>query len=376
MKHLIIITLLSLLIGCSKEAIEIDKQLKDTTMAKTQTVPIGSPYAMVNSPIGTKSNVITHPDESWSFDTNDITITQVRNALGNPADIEGRAITDVAALCIHPNINSYALFRPTYESSERRLGDFAGYNPNAKPPVYFFDPKTTYSIILNAGLTTGNIGVALYKGERLPTSPNAWARVKLSVTHSNNTWWSAVGSVNSSDFMVPVTVASHDPFTLTGALIKAYYCDANGNVIEEVEGTHPATTISVTPYFYPWTIAGGNLCTTRHYYPYFDGVTKYPYVAADLYHANPTSPTRAYNVNGAPSTVADLDGRTSLAYGFSISYYGGVYYKYTLSIFSPRVLGSEFKDVSANKWYRVTSTPTGSTKDYVCNSVTTVAGWQ
>lgn len=344
-------------------------------MAKRQTVPIGSPYAMVNSPIGVKSNVITNPDGSWSFDTNDITVTQIMNVLGNPLNGLGKPLTDVGALCNHANINVYALFRPTYETSERRIGDFAGYNPNAKPPVYFFDPKTIYSIILNAGVTTGTIGVALYKGERPPSNPYSWNNVKLKVVHSSNIWWSVLGSVNSSEFMVPITVATHDPYNLTGAVITAYYCDANGNVIDEIEDTHPSTTIMVTPYFYPWTIAGGNLCTTRHYYPYFDGVTKYPYVAADLYHANPTAPTRAYNINGAPSTTADFDGRTNLAYGFSISYYNGVYYKYTLSIFSPRVLGSEFKDVSANKWYRVTSTPNGMTKDYVCNSVTIVSGW-
>jgi hypothetical protein len=55
MKHLIIITLLSLLIGCSKESIEIENQLKDTTMALPATDITTS---LVSNTIGLASNKV------------------------------------------------------------------------------------------------------------------------------------------------------------------------------------------------------------------------------------------------------------------------------------------------------------------------------
>ena len=106
----------------------------------------------------------------------DITTTQVKTALQENT-------TAIAALCSSPKINKWAAFRPGYWTASGspydtynfnipnngfRLGDFIGYNPNAKPPVYIIGDREVSTVI--EGMSDGQIStsITLGRGEADP----------------------------------------------------------------------------------------------------------------------------------------------------------------------------------------------------------------
>lgn len=336
-------------------------------MVKTRLVPPDANFAMVNCEVGTISNPVSNPDNSWTFDTTDITTTQVRNVLGETTN-------NVSALCNSSKINPWALFKPIYGNGYS-IGDFAGYNHNAKPPTYFFNPLTYYSSVKNAA-GVGVIGFSLTKGERPPrldNPSNDWSRLKVKITYGDaggsKKVWSAMAPVGGT-FQVSMSDGT-DPHTYTGCTAVAYYCDANGNVLDEIEGgAHPVFTMKLDVIYYPYSITKGNECRVRHYYPYYDGGNKYDcFTDVPVGQSNSlgfditTNPTKAIGLNFTEYSKVNSAGQTC-PYGFSIMQGGsGKYYSFNITTATQRQLGTKFKELST--WYEVTSVYANGAKEYL-----------
>lgn len=149
-------------------------------MPRQLTVPTGSPYTATDSDIGVIIGI--KPNYYGTISS----ISQIKTVLGSSS-------SDSATLCKHININKWALFRPdSFMTSEfpydiflpvggvnspYRLGDFAGYNHQAKPPTHFTSVISAEEI---EEFDTLIIQCDLGRGERLPIPVMAsWDNVKV-----------------------------------------------------------------------------------------------------------------------------------------------------------------------------------------------------
>lgn len=115
-------------------------------------------YFVTNADIGDYSYV-----SSTEFDASRIPMSRIGNVLGS-------ASRSLATLCQSGNINPHALFLPD-GNSPYRMGDFAGYNHEAKPNTYWTHGNT-WDIVKDYGdsATITNIGYTY--GEKAPQLAN------------------------------------------------------------------------------------------------------------------------------------------------------------------------------------------------------------
>jgi len=129
-------------------------------------------YKVAANQCGTMTHVIDN--QYWVFEIN---ISQMRVALGVTTN-------DLGALCTSENINKWAQYKPgawggmtdymaalfewVLPVNNFRLGDFIGYNHNAKPPVYYAEtlPESIQVEIYDLAV----IHVHLARGEAAPVA--------------------------------------------------------------------------------------------------------------------------------------------------------------------------------------------------------------
>jgi len=139
-------------------------------MGKNITIP--NDYQPANNTCGTLTQVSGN-----NYNGADITTSQVKSALG-----EG--FSNVGGLCMSNKVNKWAAFKSgtvtasasnglidtyTYNyPTQYKLGDFIGYNPNAKPPVYYVNNnELSQTISIQQGRPL-NLNVVFARGEMNP----------------------------------------------------------------------------------------------------------------------------------------------------------------------------------------------------------------
>lgn len=224
-------------------------------MTLQKVIPTGSIYNPTNSDIGIVSN---YDANTRTFDISNITTTNIRNVLGEITN-------NVGLLCESPNVNQWALFRPI-GTSPYNMGDFGGYNHQAKPPTYFNNPYTTLNSVW--GQTGGVYSVQLHfnlrRGERWPLNLDyeSWGRVKVKVTfkptgYPEVVFWSAMEDVQNLSIGTTHQVnIEYSNITISGVIfVEAWYCNEAENPIQLIEGTHNDFTFTISRNTVPISIS-------------------------------------------------------------------------------------------------------------------------
>jgi len=211
---------------------------------------------MVGSLVYTGSNYIY----SGTIDT----VTQVKNALGESS-------TSVGVLCSSSKINKWAAFKSgkwgyntnfetgvfewVASTDGFRLGDFIGYNHNAKPPVYYVDAlPTTLSV---ERWTNSSILVKLARGEMQPvvkTYSGICSKNQIDIQSIVGTGVSAI--ITHQRISVPVTgsysyaVPVLTDYNTTVTIKPTYYVDMTHGDYEDysvIEDGARTVNVVVTP---------------------------------------------------------------------------------------------------------------------------------
>ena len=347
-------------------------------MSKLVTIPIGSPYIPQNGDIGTYSNYIANEGLPFAsvirtFEINDITITRIRQVLGNPVDAQGNPITDVSLLCSHANINMWALFRPN-KVSPFKIGDFAGYNHTAGAPTHFIGKTTsmTFNLDINKKFA---IPFLLNRGERPPswTDPaTMWEWVKVSVATVSgdlyvntykvaSVYGESVGNT-TPQHIIEITPPANDYYLFTISVI-AHYVETGYANIKQIEDSHPNITITVTPYFIYRDLTTNGMDSTasiRHRYEYSAGAPQFVYdYGTIIYIDNKDQPSISMVPSTYPNTIADTityNGYT-LPYGVTEFNNNGTWVTLSMYKGSGNSVGLEYK--SNGIWYKIRSIQSG-----------------
>lgn len=195
----------------------------------------------------------------------DIKVTEVKSALG-----EGNS--SIGALCTSNKINKWAAYKPGYIFAESSggvnytytyipkttpflLGDFIGYNPNAKPPVHYHTPlPATYT--LEQG-DWAQIDIKLARGE-MDAIAGGTDKNYVDVQLQYN-----AGPVQHNRISVPA-VGSYETVTFYSQIIAAgdlivkpvYYYDVGEGVYQDlaiIEDGERTVDITVTAAVLPFT---------------------------------------------------------------------------------------------------------------------------
>lgn len=334
-------------------------------MALQRVIPTGSPYNHVNSDIGIVSN---YNANTKTFDISNITITNIRNVLGENTN-------NIGLLCKSPNVNQWALFRPT-GNSPYNMGDFGGYNHQAVAPTHYLSKSSAQTFTLDDNNEI-EIAIQLNRGERPPDLDNpgcTWDNVKVQI---NNVGGSvainkylvanAIGVSNGSytpSHLIKVPFPSNDPYTVTIS-IEAYYSTSSGTNIKPIEDTHPNMVLTIKPKYTYITISTSGyiqLSQIQHHY---------------IYGSNPSYVVNASNTDlrsdsiAAPSSVIFTPAfRDSIA---STVYHDGSYFYYSYTSYwdssanvrrtltfnkeGDLIAGSTYK--KGGVWYYVSSVQNG-----------------
>lgn len=189
--------------------------------------------------------------DSNTIDCSNIKISGVKAVLGSSS-------TSISALCQSPNINKGANFRPL-GTPPYNLGDFAGYNHNAYPTVFYYSEihsplAATYS---GSGIP---ISLVLAKGERSPDKDNvnySWDRIRLELNTTGGLTSSLTNTVamqgttmSGSLTPVPFTIAtpSNDYYTAS-AEVRGYFVSPGGQKLDEIPNLYRSFAINVVPTF-------------------------------------------------------------------------------------------------------------------------------
>lgn len=243
MKHLIIITLLSLLIGCSKEVIEIENQLKDTTMALPSTY-VG--IAQIRNEIGESTDkddigslILSSKVNRWGFNT--VGAQQIKHwgvpasELAAPYDVGAFRNYDHSWGCYTVNDGTLTGGLAIYEAGELTISliRLGGVDPN--PLIgHYFDLYVSQN-----PFTTQNTGTKVWNNQPITTSR------ALSITPSDY-------AENSTMYVKLVHLSSPERRFDMNA------CEAqfNGNVVTTVDKVLKTIIFNVPigddPYTYVW----------------------------------------------------------------------------------------------------------------------------
>ena len=346
-------------------------------MSKLVTIPIGSPYIPQNGDIGTYSNYVANEGLPFAsvirtFEINDITITRIRQVLGNPVDAQGNPITDVSLLCSHANINMWALFKPN-KVSPFRIGDFAGYNHTAGAPTHFIGKTTIMTFNLNINKTF-DIPFLLNRGERPPSWTNpatTWDLVKVSILTlsgdlSVNTYKVAtvygesVGNT-TPQHIISITPPTNDYYSFVISVIAHYVNTGYGNEAV-IEDTHPNITINVSPYFIYKTLNTSEMsssATIRHRYEYTAGEPQFVYDSAIIYIDNLDAPSISMVPSTYPNTIANTIQYNGNTLPYATTEFNRMGVWKTLSMYkgSGNTVGMEYK--ANDIWYKISSIQSG-----------------
>jgi hypothetical protein len=272
-------------------------------MAKQRHIPTLSTYDIVNNDVG---DITNYNDVNKIFDVSNITTSNVRNVLGESNN-------NVGQLCQSANINEYALFRPESSSPPYNLGDFGGYNHEAKAPAYFNNP---YSALET---TWGNQGGGVYgiqlnwnlrRGERWPFGLDyeSWGRVKIKLTmnpagYPSVEFWSEMDDVQNLNIgATHVIDITYSNISISGTMsVEAWYCNEAGAPIQLIEDVHPDFNFTINQSTVPISLSD------------FDGVSGY-------------SGFRMYYTNGSTIDYISYDFKTYEVgdLEFSVALTGGV----------------------------------------------------
>lgn len=256
-------------------------------MSKTLTVPTGSTYKASDADVGTITGTLPNLKAS------SVDISTIKNVLGSSS-------YDAETLCTHPNINKWALFSPSgfknvnpftgsYPislpiggvNSPYYIGEFAGYNHQAKPPTYFSYINSTNPTIEE--YDSHHISCRLERGEMLPI-PSGASQDDITVYILDDGGTSvydekiAVGELGSP------TVGSEIHVSGTGTkTYKIKACYKNGthynNIIED--GIKDIN-INITPLKISGTLTNEDLVGSK---VYFDvSITRTTNTPKDLYY--------------------------------------------------------------------------------------------
>ena len=161
------IAIIMILTACSKQELNIINTKTINEMGKTITTP--PDYDITKNQCGTLTLVSGN-----TYDGHDIGMLQVKTALNETS-------FSLSALCSSPKINKWAAFKPgKWETpafmngvfnwlpppDNFKLGDFIGYNPDAKPPLYYFNTIPT-TLVCEKGVGA-SVVVSLARGEANP----------------------------------------------------------------------------------------------------------------------------------------------------------------------------------------------------------------
>ena len=182
------IAIIIILTACSKQELNIINTKTINEMGKTITTP--PDYDITKNQCGTLTLVSGN-----TYDGSGVTISQIKAALTDTSNAS-------SVLCSSPKINKWAAFKPghwvlsgglpytifTWQAplSNFRLGDFIGYNHNAKPPVHYMnDIPSTLNV---EEFSNCVIGVYLERGEAEPVNSGCFkTQVDIQVIRSEVT---------------------------------------------------------------------------------------------------------------------------------------------------------------------------------------------
>lgn len=217
---------LTLLTGCNAglEQSEIfNNELKDAEiMGKSITIP--PDY----NPADNDCGILTQVSAS-QYSGSDCSVTSVKNAL-----VE--SVTTVGGLCTSNNVNKWAAFRPGYFTTSGspiseyifhvpndgfRLGDFIGYNHQAKPPVYYYEQLPT-SIAVEQWDNL-SVQVELARGEAVPVSGYDKTKIDVVVEYGGVTEHNYVSVPAVGNYVTVSIVKSVSPINNGLMSIKPYY---------------------------------------------------------------------------------------------------------------------------------------------------------
>ncbi|MBV5327193.1 MAG: hypothetical protein JZU65_06065 [Chlorobium sp.] len=193
-------------------------------------------YAVANNQCGVLTLVSGN-----AYDGHDITVGQVKTALGE-------TFGEISELCTSSKINKWAAYKPghisasgspydtyTYVPDEapHNLGDFIGYNHNAKAPVHYAAAvPTDYEVEQGEW---GQIDVELARGEMEPcggSSDKDFVDVQLQYNG---------GTVEHNRIAIPavgdtVVVSFYDQIITAGTLDvrPVYYSEVSEDVFQEI----------------------------------------------------------------------------------------------------------------------------------------------
>lgn len=216
-------------------------------------------YFTGNTDVGTLSDY-----GGTELDGTNATITQLKTALNEDN-------YNLSELVQSPNINHWALFKPLNQNSPYNLGDFMGYNHQAKEPTFFSDGSgnkiTSKSISYEVGFT-GVYDLYMQRGEMSPIESvnGGWnPQFIISEDISNNDLIKLRIEVNGTDkgvekLYIDDFVSDKYTFTLsesgstsTSKTIRGYYYTRNSIAhdwvkYKEIEHSGITLNITVTPY--------------------------------------------------------------------------------------------------------------------------------
>ena len=240
-------------------------------MGKTIIIP--EDYQPSNNQCGTLTLVSGN-----TYTGADITITQVKNAIGETT-------TNLGALVTSTKRNKWAAFKPgTFNLSGwltaqyvldnptdgYRLGDYLGYNHNAKPPVYYVD-----AIPASVEVEEWDnliIPVRLARGEALPVAYPAASktRVDIQVTRGSTTTNDRI-SIPAVGSTILRNISLYPTGNETIDIKPFYYTDEGGgnySNVAAIEDGFKSVAVTVVPVKITGTITdlpdttGGNPLTS------------------------------------------------------------------------------------------------------------------
>lgn len=253
MKKIYVCLLLLILAACSEENIVInqpeDQVIKTNSMAKILNAYGSHTAAMIKerAEIPLQADMVINGTtvECYNIDSDQV------------AYVLGETDSSLAGLCTSPKVNKGANFRPL-GTPPYSLDDFAGYNHNAYPVIFWY----SFQNVLDATYVGGGIPVTLVlaKGERAPEKDNpncSWDRIRLELTLSGGLTASLVdnlamtgtylsGSLTNAEFTIPI--ASNDYYNAIG-VIRGFYTDPWGEKVSEIADLYKTFTIKVVPTF-------------------------------------------------------------------------------------------------------------------------------
>lgn len=157
--------------------------------------------------------------------------TVTTNAVKN---ILGESTNDIGQLCQSQNVNRWSLFCPPGDAPYH-LGDFAGYDHQALPCVYYFprdgnSKQKQYDSV--AGDAKFPVQLSLLIGQKYPLhsgSNSSWAEIAVKVVVGAVTQWTTLSLPADNYISLWFHTPGFDAETITAA-VSAYYVDDPGGI--------------------------------------------------------------------------------------------------------------------------------------------------